>query len=425
MELSIIIPALNEEKNIAELIPRLGEVASQISPEYEIILVDGGSTDNTREIARRLGARVIIQKEPGYGGALKEGFRAAQGEYILTLDGDLSHEPAFIPPMWQARKEAEIVIASRYVPGGSAKMPLTRKILSRILNTLFTMGLSLPLKDISSGFRLYRAICVNNTPLKSRDFDILEEIIIRCYAQGWRIKEIPFQYVPRKSGRSHVKLFRFGIAYLRTFRSMWRLRNSSLSADYDDRAFSSRIPLQRYWQRSRYKIITAIAQGVPFTLDIGCGSSKILGALENGVGLDLNLPKLRYAKRHGKPVINATIYALPFRDESFDCIICSQVVEHLPPGKQPFLEMARVLKKGGSLILGTPDYGKLSWRIIERLYALFAPQGYASEHITRYTRNKLIKLFEELGFFFREAHYILNSELIMLFKKLDNPPEIG
>ena len=418
MQLSIVIPALNEEANIGELITAIHEVVPSISPEYEVILVDGGSVDKTREMAKMLNTKVVVQTEKGYGGALKEGFDSANGDCILTLDADLSHSPTFIPRMWEASRGAEVIVASRYVSGGSAEMPLVRKLLSKILNKFFTAGLSLPLKDISSGFRLYRSSALKNLELTSSDFNILEEILIKCYAQGWRIEEVPFQYLPRKSGDSHVKLLKFGVSYLRTFRRMWSLRNSILSADYDYRAFDSRIPLQRYWQRRRFKIINELARESKSTLDIGCGSSRILAALENGIGVDVQMTKLRYIRGYGKPLVNASIHALPFRDNAFDCVVCSEVIEHIPSGEQPFLEMSRVLQKGGRLILGTPDYGTMWWRIIERLYHFLAPGGYAEEHVTHYSKSSLIELIEGQGFAFQTIQYVGRSEMILKFEKI-------
>lgn len=418
MKLSIVIPALNEEANIGELIAAIHQVVPQITPEYEIILVDGGSTDRTREIAQSLNARVVIQKERGYGGALKEGFGMARGDYILTLDADLSHSPNFIPLMWKARAEAEIVVASRYVAGGSAEMPLVRKALSLILNKVFTWGLSLPLKDISNGFRLYRSSSIRELALGSSNFDILEELLVKCYAQGWKIVEVPFRYLPRKGGTSHVKLLKFAISYLRTFMRMWSLRNSILSADYDDRAFESRIPIQRYWQQRRYEIITNLAKGARSTLDIGCGSSRILGGLAHGLGLHMQLSKLRYARKYGKPLVNASIYALPFKDDSFDCVICSEVIEHLPAREQPFFEMSRVLRRGGQLIIRTPDYARWWWRVIERLYHFFISGGYAEEHITHYSKSSLTKLLEAQGYALKEVHYIFGSEMILRLAKI-------
>ncbi len=422
MQMSIVIPALNEGANLRRLLPRLHHVVSTLpSQGHEIIVVDGGSTDDTVAVVQEAGARVVSQEEPGYGRALKAGFEAAQGEYVLTLDADLSHDPGFVEGMWRARQDAEVIVASRYVSGGSARMPFIRKVLSLILNRFFTKGLSLPLHDISSGFRLYRASVVKDMGLESSDFDVLEEILIRCYARGWKIKEIPFQYLPRQEGDSHIDLLRFGFAYLRTFRSMWELRNSILCADYDDRAFDSRIPPQRYWQRRRHQIVTKFASGAGSCLDVGCGSSRILAGLDRVVGVDILVRKLRWARKYGQPLVNASAFDLPFRDASFDCVICSEVIEHISAGQKPFLEMRRVLKDGGILILGTPDYGRLSWRVIEGLYHRLIPGGYADEHITRYTRQGLACFMEELGFVLSDVEYVLGSEMIMLLRKAEAP----
>lgn len=421
MQMTVIIPALNEANNLTVLLPRLCQVLAALAPRgHEVIVVDGGSTDGTVKVVESLGARVVFQQEPGYGGALKAGFRAAKGDYLLTLDADLSHDPGFIERMWVARQEAEVVVASRYVPAGSARMPVARKVLSLILNRFFTMGLSLPLHDISSGFRLYHSSAISDVQLESSDFDILEEILIRCYAQGWRIKEVPFRYQPRGEGNSHVSLLRFGLAYLRTFHRMWELRNSILCADYDDRAFDSRVPPQRYWQRRRYEIVTGFAEGDGPCLDVGCGSSRILSGLGHVVGADISLRKLRWARKFGKPLVNASTFDLPFVDGAFDCVISSEVIEHIPASEQPFLEMRRVLGEGGRLVLGTPDYGRLSWRIIEALYHRLIPGGYADEHVTRYTREKLVRFLEGLGFRCLNTKYVLGSEMIMVFRKAED-----
>jgi SAM-dependent methyltransferase len=97
------------------------------------------------------------------------------------------------------------------------------------------------------------------------------------------------------------------------------------------------------------------------------------------------------------------------------------VIEHISAGQKPFLEMRRVLKDGGILILGTPDYGRLSWRVIEGLYHRLIPGGYADEHITRYTRQGLACFMEELGFVLSDVEYVLGSEMIMLLRKAEAP----
>ncbi len=419
LQLSIVIPALNEAKNLSKLLPEIHQLLAPLlgRTTYEIIIVDGRSRDNTREISLQLGAKVIVQTNSGYGNALVEGFKNAAAEYVLTMDSDLSHAPQFMLPMWHARHEADIVIGSRYIKGGYAKMPFVRKILSRLLNVIFTKGLSLPCRDISSGFRLYKAAALRELSLESRSFDILEEILIRCYTDGRNVLEIPFAYVPRKEGRSHVKLWKFAVSFLRTFWKMWKLRNSIKSADYDERAFNSRIPPQRYWQRQRYKIIMDFCAGAGRVLDVGCGSSRIVRDIKQAIGIDIQMNKVRYMRRYKNLFANATIYALPFQDGCFDCVICSEVIEHLPPGEKHFSELIRVTKPGGRLILGTPDYGTFAWRVIEKLYRVVVPGGYADEHITHYNKRSLTEILQKHGLSVEDTRYVGGAELILLCRK--------
>jgi dolichol-phosphate mannosyltransferase len=352
--LSLVLPALNEGENLDRVLPELKKALVALGPTYEIIVVDGGSSDNTQEIVRKHGARLASQKLPGFGGAYRAGFEQARGEYIITLDADGSHDPKFLKDMWAARGNGDVVIASRYVEGGAADMPATRRLMSRMLNITFGRGLSLPVRDLSSGYRLYRHAILRELELKATDFDVLEEILIRALAAGYRVHEVPFQYGARVAGRSHAKLMRFAISYLRTFVAMWRLRNSIASSDYDGRAYDSVIPLQRYWQRGRYQAVTRLAAGFRKVLDVGCGSSRIIGAIPGMVGLDIQLHKLRYARRYGNPLVHGSIFELPFADGSFDCVICSEVIEHIPAQEKPFDELARVLKTGGRMGASRP-----------------------------------------------------------------------
>ena len=342
----------------------------------------------------------------------------ARGEYILTLDADGSHDPAFLGDLWAARLQGDVVIASRYVPGGAADMPAWRRLLSRVLNITFRRGLSLPVHDLSSGFRLYHRTVLRAVSLAASDFDILEEILIRALAAGYRVVEVPFRYRARLAGRSHARLFKFALSYLRTFMAMWRLRNSIASSDYDARAYDSIIPLQRYWQRRRYATISRLATGFTRVLDVGCGSSRILSAVPGMLGLDIQLHKLRYARRYGNPLVHGSIFALPFVDSAFDCVICSEVIEHIPAQEKPFDELARVLKTGGRLILGTPDYDRWRWRALEWLYGRLSPGGYADEHITHYGRANLATYLQGKGFAIESIDYVGGSEMIFSLRKL-------
>ncbi len=225
-DLSIVIPAMNERDNLELLLPALKEVVAAMGINAEIIVADGGSVDGTREMATSRGALVVAQVERGYGGALLAGFAASRAAYVATMDADLSHRPVVLEELWNHRNEGEVVIASRYVPGGRAEVGPLRRLLSRILNVTYSRVLSLPVKDLSSGFRLYRRNVLRGLPIRSRDFDVLEEILIRIHSEGWQIFEVPFRYMSRGAGKSHVRLLKFGWAYLRTLIRMWQLRNS-------------------------------------------------------------------------------------------------------------------------------------------------------------------------------------------------------
>lgn len=418
MDLSVIIPALGESENLALLLPELLASLDALDIQHEVIVVTKETDTLTAETARQFGARAILQDKPGYGGALLAGFAAASGDYILTMDADLSHPVGFVTDMWNARGQAEVTIASRYVEGGRAEMPLTRYVLSKVLNRVFSRGLSLSIKDMSSGFRLYAARVVKDRPLAATDFDVLQEILVSAFTQGWHIAEIPFEYAPRLHGTSHARVLRFGVKYLRTFGSLWKLRNSILSADYDARAHDSAIWLQRYWQRKRYQHVTELIAGQGPTLDVGCGSSRIIGALPEGsIAMDILERKLRYARRFNRHLAVASGYAIPVQDESFPCVVCSQVIEHVPKDSGILNELCRVLAPGGRLVLGTPDYDRWQWVYIEKAYGFFAPGGYADEHIAHYTMDELVSELESRGYRLEEHRYILKGELILAFRK--------
>lgn len=223
-DIAVVIPALNERENLELLLPSLKDVLSELALVAEIIVVDGGSRDGTPEAAERRGARVVAQKERGYGGALLAGFKAATAPYIVTMDADLSHRPVFLESFWRQRDQAEVLIASRYVAGGQAEMGFVRRLMSQLLNRTYSRMLSLPLRDLSSGFRMYHQDVLTKIELQARDFDALEEILVKVYSQGWRIKEVPFHYMARVSGHSHARLIKFGWAFLKTLIRMRRLR---------------------------------------------------------------------------------------------------------------------------------------------------------------------------------------------------------
>ncbi len=424
LDLAVVIPAWNERENLELLLPALRETLDGLSLHWEIIVADGGSHDGTVEAAGRRGARVIQQRERGYGAALMEGIQASRAAYVVTMDADLSHRPVFIEDLWKHREEAEVLIASRYVPGGESRTHWFRRLCSRILNVVYTRLLSLALHDISSGFRMYRRDILDGLRLQARDFDILEEILIKIYSQGFQVRELPFRYLSRGTGRTHARFLKFGWAYLRTLVRMWQLRNSVASADYDHRAYDSVIPLQRYWQRARHRIILGFLAASPRharVLDIGCGSSRIIQDLPQVIGLDILLPKLRFLRGRHSRLIQGDIFALPFPGAAFDAVICSEVIEHIPDRPSLFAELTRILRPGGTLVLGTPDYGRWLWWMLEYCYGKILPGAYAHEHIKHYTRASLTERLRAYGYAIPEIRYVGFCEMIFRTTKAATP----
>jgi dolichol-phosphate mannosyltransferase len=399
-DLTVLIVAANHPGNPDGLLPALQQALRSLEITHELVVVEQGLAG-------------------GYGAALRAGFDRAQGEYILTLDADGSHDPRFLAAIWAARNGVEVVIASRYVEGGRAEMPRARRALSRALSLALRRGLSLPYSDLSSGYRLYRRAALASLPLQSTGFDILQEILIRMVAAGYAIREVPLHY--RALGSHRAWLARFALSHLKTFAAMWKLRNSIASADYDARAYQSVVPLQRYWQRRRYQVITRRAAGARRVLDVGCGSSRIIRS-GRMVGLDIVLAKLRYARRYGNPLVHGSIFELPFKDSAFDCVICSEVIEHVPADERVFSELERVLEPGGRLILGTPDYDRWRWRAMEWMYGRLAPGGYADEHITHYSRSNLAAYLRARGFTIEALEYVGGSEMIFSLRKATGVP---
>lgn len=416
IDLTALIPARNEEKNIGTVVAGVRDICAELGLRYEVLVVDAGSSDDTQKVAREAGARVVVQEKPGYGGALLEGFSQAAGQWILTLDADISHPPQFIERLWHAREGHDLVVASRYVPGSYANMSFFRKSLSTILNRVFALVLALPVRDTSSGFRLYRRASLEAVEATGTDFNVLQHILVGMHNEGFRICEVPFYYRPRKAGSSNARIVAFGISYLRTLWSLWKTRNTITAADYDFRAFYSRHPFQRYWQRKRYRIVTDFIESPGRVLDVGAGSGVFAIQYPNVTALDLSPRKVRYLAQFNRNSLCAGAGELPFPNECFATVVCSEVIEHTTDDRI-LTECARVLQPGGVLIVGTPDYGSWQWPLIESIYRAVHPTGYADEHVNKYTEKRLVRELEQLDLAVLQARTILGGELIVKARK--------
>jgi dolichol-phosphate mannosyltransferase len=415
---SVVIPASEEAGTLPELLRRVRAALASHARSIEIIVVVPTPEDPGADIARADGAKVIVQMRPGYGGALKEGLIEARGDYVITLDADLSHPPEAIADIMAHREDAGVVIASRYVAGGdSSRMTAKRAFLSQILNGVYRRILAVPILDLSSAFRGYQRRVIDGLSLESEKYDVLEEILVQSYSLGWDVVEIPFDYQPQSGGRSGAKFLGLVPNFLSTLYRLWVMRNGFASADYDSRAYDSLVVPQRYWQRRRFQIVNEMAGADKDRLDIGCGSSRIIQNAPESVGMDIEQAKLRFLRKTNSRLVRGSCFHLPFADHTFSTIVNSQMIEHVPYAATMFTELNRVLKPGGTMVIGTPDYGRAAWRITEWIYSRVLPYAYADDHITHYTRYRLTEELARAGFATLRYEYILGGELVMLCVK--------
>lgn len=225
-ELSVIIPARNEEQNIGRAIEEVNSALAKV-PDFEIIAVDDCSTDGTGAILDRMAGksvRVIHRiKEPGFGNALRVGFSAAKGKYVVSFMGDLSDEPKDLVKMLEkARAGYDVVIGSRFVHGSRiVGYPTAKLIANRLFNGLLAFLLGVPYLDLTNAFKMYRRELVEKMKIESGDFDITVEMPVKALKMGARVAEVPVNWYGRKSGSPKWKLWRAGWIYLaRLFRTL-------------------------------------------------------------------------------------------------------------------------------------------------------------------------------------------------------------
>lgn len=197
-KISIVIPTRNEEGNIIQLLSHFNFASKDL--DYEPLIVDD-STDNTAEVARRSGAKVLMGQNKGLGQAIIDGIEASRGDIVVVMDADLSHNPHSVPDLIKPLLEqgCDMTIGSRYVAGGkSVGWSLKRRIVSRLACLL-----ALPVtqvKDATSGFFAFKKPILDNVDLKPSSWKIMLEVLIKT--NPTKIKEVPIIFEERHAGES-------------------------------------------------------------------------------------------------------------------------------------------------------------------------------------------------------------------------------
>lgn len=231
MAISAVLLAYKEAENLKLLLPQIKEQLEMTGEEYEIVIIDTPQPlDDTEQVCGELGARYINQRYPAFGGAFRTGIEEAKYDKFLIMDSDGSHNPKYIADIYRKFTEgADIVIGSRYTKGGVTHDAKSSIIMSKILNTVFRIITGVKAKDISTDFRMYDTEQLKKVQLTCRNYDILQEVLLRMKLnnKSLTVKEIPITFEKRMFGESKRRLLPFILGYIKT---MFRLIGMRITA---------------------------------------------------------------------------------------------------------------------------------------------------------------------------------------------------
>jgi dolichol-phosphate mannosyltransferase len=212
--LCVCLPTYNERENLVPMVDRLGEV---LGDDGLVLVIDDSSPDGTGELADRLAAErswVHVLHRPqkeGLGPAYLDGFRRALelgAELIFEMDCDFSHDPADVPRLVAAAEDADVVLGSRYVPGGGTRnWGLLRRLISRGGSLYAQLLLSVPIRDLTGGFKCYRRAVLERIDLDaihSKGYAFQIETTYRALRAGFRVVEVPIVFTDREVGGSKM-----------------------------------------------------------------------------------------------------------------------------------------------------------------------------------------------------------------------------
>ena len=232
----IIIPTYNEKENLGPLL----EAIYEIRPDIHVLVVDDNSPDGTGQLvaewaeAPQYEGRLFLLRRAGklgLGTAYIAGFRwalARSYRRILEMDADFSHNPRYLPDLLAAAEEADLVLGSRYVPGGGVKnWGFWRRFLSRGGSLYARVLLGLPYQDLTGGFKCFRREVLETLDLgaiRSNGYSFQIELTYRAHCKGFKIKEVPIVFEDREVGKSKMSKHIFLEAVL----MVWKLRMEGL-----------------------------------------------------------------------------------------------------------------------------------------------------------------------------------------------------
>jgi glycosyltransferase involved in cell wall biosynthesis len=405
LSLSVVMPVYNERYLVAESIARVLKVESPLIDKLELIIVDDGSTDGTREILRKLAAEnparityIEHERNAGKGAAVATGVARARGDVTVIQDADLEYNPKDLAKLMVpfVNDEADAVFGSRFLSGDYRRVLYYRHSLgNKLLTTLCNVLTDLNLSDMETCYKAVRTPLFQSIPLRSRDFRIEPEIVFKLKKRGARIFEVPISY----AGRTYDEGKKIGFKdALRAFSTMihWFVVDDIYKPDqYGSNMLvrMSSVPHFNRWMGDAIRPHLGAR-----VLEIGAGIGNMTRALcprDRYTVTDLNPLYLDYLRGSfsGRPYIDvrkldlADARDFAALESKYDTLVCLNVLEHVEDEAGSLANMRRALEPGGRLILLVPQSPELYGTLDEVL-----------GHVRRYSRESLERALREAGF---------------------------